>query len=862
MSGNISIITCRKCGEKLESTWSACPNCGTPTGSPGLLCPNRSCQRPIKKHWKICPYCETTLSGCETPHANEDFSGSHECRTKTCNVPAWWNQFSNKSKSIGIIITFLLLVVVVGAAILIGIQQSKRRSEMLVDISNAAATQAARNWKQAAILYEKLLAKKPDNLSFENSLAVCQYMEKAENAERQDRFDEALIHCQNARDFATVPAIIGVIETKIKNISNKKERFDKITALLAKAQTLKSKGEFDKSIGCITELLALDAGNAKAQQLHAELSLLIEQEKFRKFVARAVNYKAQSDWGKAIEAYSQAMTIKPDDMDIKSKLAECHHHLNVSKAKEAENEDDLENAIEFYTKALSYKQIESTQIRLDSAKKTLLAKMELQRKQQEYDQWIKKAENSEHRGDLSSAIKFYAKAQEYTNDSLQDKMSSLSQQLAQQQNQEKSRQLVEQARAHLDKSALDEAFTVVRQALVLFPGQIEAITLESKIKEKIAEKYEKMAVRAEAREDFLEAIQLYRKAQEYGGKSLPNKIRSLNLRAAEQEKQQKFDKLLAYAKSKDSKPTGKNALNALEQALDLYPNNREALRLKEKIRGYYIMPWAKAPFGETMAKKLQQQASAYFDVPVEKTIYLGNGIKMVFVLIPGGEFNMGGSCFGSRPVHRVKISKPFYMGKFEVTQAQFESVMSMTIRQARDKFVHLFKLAIKGEGPNYPMYFVTRKEANEFCSRLSQRKKNKFRLPTEAEWEYACRAGTQTLFYWGDNTHNSQMGKYAWYKANSDKRTHIVGQKKLNPFGLYDIIGNVSEWCHDYYDDSYYSYSPASDPQGPLSSGQCILRGGDWTKDPLNCESNVRRGIWENYRCYDAGFRIVMELDN
>ena len=219
MSEDASIITCRKCGSKLEATWSACPSCGAPTSLPGLLCPNRNCQRSIEGHWKICPYCATTVSGDETPHANEDFSDSHERRTKTGNVPAWWNQFSNKSKSIGIIITFLLLVVVVGVAIVVGIQQSKRRSEMLVDISNAAATQAAGNWKQAAIRYETLLARKPKGLSFKNSLAVCQYMEKAEEAERKDRFDEALIHCQNARDYATVPAIIGVIEGKIECLS-------------------------------------------------------------------------------------------------------------------------------------------------------------------------------------------------------------------------------------------------------------------------------------------------------------------------------------------------------------------------------------------------------------------------------------------------------------------------------------------------------------------------------------------------------------------------------------------------------------------------------------------------------------------
>ncbi|MFH1614503.1 MAG: protein kinase [Planctomycetota bacterium] len=297
-----------------------------------------------------------------------------ECRTQIGKVTAWWNQFSNRSKSIAII-TALLLVVVVSAAAFVGTYQSKQRSEMMADISNAAASQVVGNWKEAAILYERLVAEKPNNLSFKNSLAICQYMVEAETAEREGRFDEALIHCQNAGDLATVPAIIEVIDTKIQDISDAKEKFDKITALLTEAQALKNEGDLDKSLGCVAKALTLDTDNVEAGQLHAELTSLMKrrvesekQERFRNLMAKAVNYETQEDWEKAIEAYSQVMIIKPDNSDVKGKLAECYHNLNVAKAKEAENKGELNKAIGFYTKALSYKQVPSTQVALESAK--------------------------------------------------------------------------------------------------------------------------------------------------------------------------------------------------------------------------------------------------------------------------------------------------------------------------------------------------------------------------------------------------------------------------------------------------------------------------------------------------------------
>jgi formylglycine-generating enzyme required for sulfatase activity len=133
---------------------------------------------------------------------------------------------------------------------------------------------------------------------------------------------------------------------------------------------------------------------------------------------------------------------------------------------------------------------------------------------------------------------------------------------------------------------------------------------------------------------------------------------------------------------------------------------------------------------------------------------------------------------------------------------------------------------------------------------------NGYRLPTEAEWEYACRAGTQARFCFGDD--ESSLDAYAWYEDNSGDETHPVGQKRPNTFGLYDMHGNVWEWCSDWYDEDYYSSSPAVDPQGPSSGSSHVLRSGSWSDDPCDCRSAVRNWITPVFRDYPRGFRIVL----
>ena len=236
----------------------------------------------------------------------------------------------------------------------------------------------------------------------------------------------------------------------------------------------------------------------------------------------------------------------------------------------------------------------------------------------------------------------------------------------------------------------------------------------------------------------------------------------------------------------------------------------------------------------------------------------GDGPTMEFVRIPAGTFHMGspaseeGRHDSEGPVHEVRITKPFYMGKFEVTQAQWEAVMGTTVRQQHDKADVPWSL--KGEGPEHPMYYVSWEEATEFCKRLGKN----FRLPTEAEWEYACRAGSQTRFHYGDDPNYSQLDDYAWYYGKSNNETHPVGQKQPNAWGMYDIYGNVRECCSDkWYISSNYENAGSVDPTEPASTKDAfhICRGGSWLEKPGNCRSATRIVCFA--RTDFVGFRVV-----
>jgi formylglycine-generating enzyme required for sulfatase activity len=226
-----------------------------------------------------------------------------------------------------------------------------------------------------------------------------------------------------------------------------------------------------------------------------------------------------------------------------------------------------------------------------------------------------------------------------------------------------------------------------------------------------------------------------------------------------------------------------------------------------------------------------------------KTLDLGNGVKLELVLIPAGLFTMGDeNKIDPVPVHRVKITKPFYLGKFEVTQEQYQQVM--------DKDPSQFK------GPDLPVEMVSWNDTQEFCKNASEKTGQTVRLPTEAEWEDACRAGRKTTYNTGDT--DADLALAAWYDKNSGSATHPVGRKTPNAWGLYDMHGNVWEWCMDRFGD--YKAEAVTDPPGPAQGADRTTRGGSWFNAAAMCRSVHRFKYSPVGRSSRIGFRVAASV--
>ncbi len=259
------------------------------------------------------------------------------------------------------------------------------------------------------------------------------------------------------------------------------------------------------------------------------------------------------------------------------------------------------------------------------------------------------------------------------------------------------------------------------------------------------------------------------------------------------------------------------------------------------------------------------------------SIDLGRGVKMEFVFIPAGSFLMGSEQGpkDERPVHRVVISQPFYMAKFPVTQAQWEAVVG---KQGRLKALEgLWDKNPDAIGPSKVMVGLNWHDCQDFVCKLKAKAPGyAFALPTEAQWEYACRAGSNSEFSFGND--ESMLGEYAWFEGNmiwpgkhgnTTRRAAYptVGQKTPNRWGLYDMHGGVWEWCSDWYDPDYYLSSPLVDPRGPETGRFKVLRGGSWFRYGKYARSAYRRFFHPEATDYvtawiqDFGCRVVINLD-
>jgi formylglycine-generating enzyme required for sulfatase activity len=269
-------------------------------------------------------------------------------------------------------------------------------------------------------------------------------------------------------------------------------------------------------------------------------------------------------------------------------------------------------------------------------------------------------------------------------------------------------------------------------------------------------------------------------------------------------------------------------------------------------------PLAVAPFDATQAREHQRAWAVHLKQPVELT----NSIGMKLVLIPPGEFLMGSpeseadrDSRDEGPQHRVRITRPFWLGVHEVTQGEYQRVMennnpSWFSRSGGGKD------RISGDTRRLPVENVSWHEAEEFCRRLSELGDEKaagrrYRLPTEAEWEYACRAGTT-----GDYGGTGNLGEMGWYDGNSGGRTHPVAQKRANGWGLYDMHGNVWEWVQDWW-YRVYTTDGVTDPMGPETGSYRVLRGGSWGTYAKHARSAYRYYGYPGLRNSNIGFRLA-----
>ncbi|MDR1166201.1 MAG: formylglycine-generating enzyme family protein [Deltaproteobacteria bacterium] len=230
-----------------------------------------------------------------------------------------------------------------------------------------------------------------------------------------------------------------------------------------------------------------------------------------------------------------------------------------------------------------------------------------------------------------------------------------------------------------------------------------------------------------------------------------------------------------------------------------------------------------------------------------------NSIGMKFVLAPAGSFTMGvdlsaeNGVEAETPQRQVTLTRPFYLGVYEVTQAEYSSVMD-------GASPGVFK------GRDLPVENVSWDDARAFLRKLNQKEgTDKYRLPTEAEWEYSARAGTTTAYFFGSDA--KFLGDYAWFAENSGGQTRPVGGKKPNPWGFYDLYGNVWEWTEDFY--GKYQGDSATDPGGPSAGSERTSRGCSWSNAPvIICRSAARVGLSPELRDGTLGFRVAFTAED
>jgi formylglycine-generating enzyme required for sulfatase activity len=350
-------------------------------------------------------------------------------------------------------------------------------------------------------------------------------------------------------------------------------------------------------------------------------------------------------------------------------------------------------------------------------------------------------------------------------------------------------------------------------------------------------------------------------------------------------RQSKIDSLLATARANDNEDHDQAALAALNELLTLKPDDAAAVQLRDKINRYapakqhrMQQQAVEKAAADRRAKVESMLATALDDNDsgrgreglalleqvlkldpanssalslrgtIGRSLKQSNSIGMTFAYIPAGTFLMGSpdaepGRSADEVQHGVTLTKSFFLATTPVTQAQWAAVTG--------------KRPSNFQGDDSPVEQVSYDEAVQFCVKLSMKEAKPYRLPTEAEWEYACRAGTTTPFNNGSD--ETALDDAAWYEANSGEQTHPVASKKPNAWGLYDMLGNVWQWCGDWYGE--YPHEATTDPHGSSNPRDRVMRGGSWNDPMERCRSARRRYSAPDARYFAIGFRVALDAE-
>ena len=638
-------------------------------------------------------------------------------------------------------------------------------------------------------------------------------------------------------------------------------------------------GEFQAAISLFEEALELDPGLAslvesKLDHCRSELEKARAEEKANQahqaelaripaYLLEAQEHLEKDERRQAIEFYKKVLKLDPDNPEANSGLAKVQELERLEADKQAKAEAELERQRQEEKERRAKKEAER---RAASAEARRQAHEEQEKKRKEH---IKK-----HGWKYAAVAVLIIVAVVFINwQAEQARLAGIEADAYEQALEENSiaswkefladypnSQHAASARSNINtlKSQADKAFKQAeatdsveswKQFIASWPGadQLEKAkenlssaekALATKLREKESSAFQK-AKRANTISGWQNYLDQYpNSSNSPAARSKLSALQTAEIKRKEQEQiaenrrleAAKKEKLREEESSAFQKAKRVNTISGWQDYLDQYPNSSNSHAARSKLSALQT-----AENQREAEKRRQAEQNKY-----------RNLIKMA--KIPAGSFMMGSDNGDSdeKPVHRVTISKDFYMGIYEVTQAQYQAVMGKNPSNFR--------------GDNNPVEQVSWNDAQEFCRKLSQKTGQKYRLPTEAEWEYAARAGTTTKYYWGKSY--SEAGNFAWFIENSNYITHPVGTKIANRWGLHDMSGNVWEWCTDYYNKNFYRNSPEIDPVNEGKSIFRVVRGCDWNNDSEIMRTTKRgRGHYgSNTNDIGIGFRIVLDI--